>query len=205
MRKRLTAEARRALIVKQAKVLFARKGRHGVSVDELARACKMSPAVLYQHFSSKDALYKAVLDEMACSRDAYLDAILAGPDDFDEVLYRTMLVYVTSRIKDVDSVRIELRSIIDGDKISETFFKNQWRGFTEYIEASIQEWVDAKTVPAMDARIAALCYVGIVRELIIARALGVGDACADRPLEEVVRGAHTMFLRLIGRTAQVPS
>lgn len=198
MRKRLTAETRKAAILHQSKRLFARKGLHGVSVDELARACKMSPAVLYQHFPSKEALYKAVLDEIACSRDAYVDAILSGPDEFGPVLYRTMLVYVTSRIKDVDAVRIELRSIIDGDKVSETFFKNQWKGFTEYIEASVKELVKDKVIPKLDARVAALCYVGMLRELIIARALGVGDACIDRPLEHVVKDVHMLFLRLVG-------
>lgn len=198
MRRRLTAEARKASIIRLSKRLFARKGLYGVSVDELARACKMSPAVLYQHFPSKQALYKAVLDEIACSRDAYVDAILAGTDEFASVLFRTMLVYVTSRIKDVDSVRIELRSIIDGDKVSETFFKNQWKGFTEYIEASVTELIAEKTISNVDARIAALCYVGMLRELIIARALGVGDACADRPLESVVKEIHTLFLRLLG-------
>ena len=202
MRKRLTAQTRKAVILRQAKRLFARKGLHGVSVDELARACTMSPAVLYQHFPSKESLYKAVLDEIACSRDAYVDAILAGPDEFGAVLYRTMLVYVTSRIKDVDAVRIELRSIIDGDKISKTFFKNQWRGFTEYIEASVKELIKDGVIANVDARVAALCYVGMLRELIIARALGVGDACADHPLEHVVKEVHMLFMRLLGLTGQ---
>ncbi|MHB8254541.1 MAG: TetR/AcrR family transcriptional regulator [Acidiferrobacter sp.] len=198
MRQRLTAEMRKTAILQQSKRLFARKGLHGVTVDVIARACKMSPAILYQHFVSKEALYKAVLDQIACSRDAYVDAILSGPDEFGPVLYRTMLVYVTSRIKDVDAVRIELRSIIDGDSVSETFFKNQWRGFTEYIEASVDELVKGRVIPVIDARIAALCYVGMLRELIIARALGVGDACLDRPLEGVVKDIHTSFLRLLG-------
>jgi AcrR family transcriptional regulator len=193
--RRLKAEERKASIMRRSKQLFARKGLHGVSVDEIARACAISPAILYQHFSSKNSLYKAVLEEFACSRDAYIDAVLAGPADFGDVLYRTMLVFVQSRIKDPDSVRIELRSLIDDDKLSETFFRNQWQGFTDYIEIALKEMIAEQAIPPVDVRVAALCYVGMVRELIIARTFGVGDGCAERPLESVVEEVHALFLR----------
>lgn len=195
---RMKAEDRRNSIIRLSKRLFARNGLHGVSVDEVARACKISPAVLYQHFPSKTALYKAVLNEFACSREEFVDAVLTGSTEFGEVLYRMMSVYIASRIKDIDSVRIELRSIIDGDKISETFFKNQWKGFTDYIEAGLAELVSEKMIPPIDANLAALCYVGMLRELIIARALKVGDICADRTLESLLKEIHTLFLRLVG-------
>ena len=46
MTKRMKAAERRASIMAVAKVLFADKGYHGVSVDELARRVGVSPAVL---------------------------------------------------------------------------------------------------------------------------------------------------------------
>lgn len=202
MKERLKADARRASILRRSKRLFARKGLDGVSVDEIARACGVSPAILYQHFSSKKTLYKAVLEEFATSRDVYVDAILAGPAEFGDVLYRTMLVFVQSRLKDADSVRIELRSLIEGDKASETFFRNQWQGFTDYIEVALKELVEEKAIAPVDARIAALCYVGMVRELIIARAFGLGEGRAERPLEAVVGDMHALFLRSLGLPAK---
>ncbi len=197
MKERLKADERRASIMQRSKRLFARKGLDGVSVDEIARACSISPAILYQHFSSKKALYKAVLEEFATSRDAYIDAVLAGPAEFGDVLYRTMLVFVESRLKDTDSVRIELRSLIDDDKLSETFFRNQWQGFTEYIEIALKELIADKVIPPVDVRIAGLCYVGMVRELIIARTFGVEDGCTERSLESVVAEIHALFLRAV--------
>jgi TetR/AcrR family transcriptional regulator len=195
---RLKAQDRRKSILQLSKRLFARYGLHGVSVDEVARTCKISPAVLYQHFSSKKALYKAVLNEFACSREEFVDAVLTGSTEFGEVLYRMMSVYIEGRIKDTDSVQIELRSIIDGDKVSETFFQNQWKGFTDYIEASLAELVAEKKIPPIDGKLAALCYVGMLRELIIARALNVGDMRANRALEPLLKDIHKLFLRLVG-------
>lgn len=205
MKERLKARDRKASIIQLSKRLFARKGLHGVSVGELAKACGVSAGVLYQHFPSKDALYQAVLDEFACSRDAYIDAVLTGPAEFGDVLYRTMLVYVKSRVRDVDSVRIELRSLIDGDKASKTFFANQWKGFIEYIEVSLSDLIKENAIPATDVRLAALCYVGMVRELILSRAFKMEDAYKDAPLEDVVKEMHVLFLRLVGLSATGPS
>ncbi|HEX7970806.1 MAG TPA: helix-turn-helix domain-containing protein [Thiobacillus sp.] len=107
---------------------------HGVSVNEIAEVCEVSPAVLYQHFRSKEALYEQVINDLACERKDYVDAVLSGPSDFANVLYRMTVVFVKGRIRDADSVRIELRSLIDGDEIQKKFFLNHWKGLTDYIE-----------------------------------------------------------------------
>lgn len=198
MKERLKAQDRKASIVQLSKRLFALKGLHGVSVDELAKACGVSPAVLYQHFPSKEALYQAVLDELACSRDEYVHAVLTGSANFGEVLYRTMLVYVKSRICDVDSVRIELRSLLDGDKSSETFFANQWKGFMDYIEVSLAEMIRENAIPPTNVHLVALCYVGMVRELILSRVFKMEGEYRDDRLDEIVREMHLLFLRLVG-------
>jgi len=72
MAKRLKASERRATILAVAKVLFSDKGYHGVSVDEIATRLGVSPAILYRHFPSKEALYEAVLNEIACKRESYV-------------------------------------------------------------------------------------------------------------------------------------
>ncbi|HKJ87281.1 MAG TPA: helix-turn-helix domain-containing protein, partial [Gammaproteobacteria bacterium] len=65
MARRLKAGERRASILAVAKVLFADRGYHGVSVDEIAGRLGVSPAVLYRHFDSKEALYEAALTEIS--------------------------------------------------------------------------------------------------------------------------------------------
>jgi len=64
MAKRLKASERRATILAVAKVLFSDRGYHGVSVDDIARRLGVSPAILYRHFPSKEALYESVLNEI---------------------------------------------------------------------------------------------------------------------------------------------
>ncbi|HEY9164428.1 MAG TPA: TetR/AcrR family transcriptional regulator, partial [Magnetovibrio sp.] len=159
MSKRLSAEARRTSIIQHSKPLLAKHGLSGVSVNDLAKACHVNAAVLYQHFPSKEILYRTVLEEFACTRDDYVDAVLTGPDDFGNVLYRMTLVYAKSRSADVDILRIELRSIIEGDAIRDEIFTNQWKGFTDYIEATLEEMIETKQIPAIDLTVASMTYV----------------------------------------------
>lgn len=194
MKTKLKSEQRRAAILEQSKGLFARKGLHGVSVNEIAEACGMSPAMLYQHFRSKEALYEQVINGLACAREDYVDAVLSGPSDFANVLYRMTVVFVKGRINDADSVRIELRSLIDGDEVQENFFSHHWKGLTEYIELSLQEMKEAG-IDTVDVRVGVLSYVALVRQVMIELSLGEQEKKVTLGVEYYVKGVLDLFLR----------
>lgn len=195
MKLKLKAGQRRAEIMEHSKGLFARLGLHGVSVNEIAEACKVSPAVLYQHFRSKEALYEEVINDLACEREDYVDAVLSGPSDFANVLYRMTVVFVKGRIRDADSVRIELRSLIDGDEIQEKFFSNHWKGLAEYIELSLQEMKESGTIESVDTRLAVLSYIALVRQVIITLSLDEQEMNGGAGVEYYVKGVLNIFLR----------
>jgi AcrR family transcriptional regulator len=76
-RKRLTAAARREVIELAAMDLFAECGYHGAAMDEIARRSGVTPPVIYDHFESKPALHKRLLertrDELLAMWRANLD------------------------------------------------------------------------------------------------------------------------------------
>ena len=195
MKLKLKAGQRRAEIMEQSKGLFARVGLHGVSVNEIAEACKVSPAVLYQHFRSKEALYEEVINDLACEREDYVDAVLSGPSDFANVLYRMTVIFVKGRIRDADSVRIELRSLIDSNEIQEKFFSNHWKGLAEYIELSLQEMKEAGTIESIDSRLAVLSYIALVRQVMITLSLDEQEKNGGPGVEYYVKGVLNIFLR----------
>jgi AcrR family transcriptional regulator len=61
-RKRLSAEARREIIEQAAAQVFAERGYHGASIDEIARRSGVSPPVVYDHFESKLDLHRRLLE-----------------------------------------------------------------------------------------------------------------------------------------------
>jgi AcrR family transcriptional regulator len=64
-RRRLTGEERRAAILDSALAVFAERGYHASSIDDIARGGGTSKALIYEHFSSKQELYAELLDQHA--------------------------------------------------------------------------------------------------------------------------------------------
>jgi AcrR family transcriptional regulator len=61
-RKRLSAVERREEILDAALDVFARRGYHGSSIDEIAHAAGISKALIYEHFPSKRDLHVSLLE-----------------------------------------------------------------------------------------------------------------------------------------------
>ena len=78
MAMRLPAEQRRSQLLEVAVEVFAARGFHATSMDEIAEAAGVTKPVLYQHFPSKRALYRELLDEVDEQLVARLVAATAG-------------------------------------------------------------------------------------------------------------------------------
>jgi AcrR family transcriptional regulator len=64
-RKRLTGEERRVAILDAALAVFAERGYHASSIDDIARKGGISKALIYEHFASKQDLYAELLEQHA--------------------------------------------------------------------------------------------------------------------------------------------
>ena len=73
-RTRLDFEERRKAIVEAAKPLFARHGFAGTTTKEIAQAAGVSEALVFQHFPSKAALYREILQQ-GCEGDPGLERL----------------------------------------------------------------------------------------------------------------------------------
>jgi AcrR family transcriptional regulator len=58
----MPAAERRATILDAAMEVFAERGYHVASLDEIARTADVSKALIYEHFPSKQALWASLLD-----------------------------------------------------------------------------------------------------------------------------------------------
>src|SRR5205807_1258989 len=61
-RRRVSAEERRELILDAALEIFAQRGYHGSSIDEIAHTAGVSKALIYEHFPSKRDLHISLLE-----------------------------------------------------------------------------------------------------------------------------------------------
>src|SRR5271154_3240392 len=63
--RRLTGEQRRHQLFAVALELFAQRGYRATTMDDIAEAAGVTKPLLYQHFSSKRALYLELVDSIA--------------------------------------------------------------------------------------------------------------------------------------------
>ena len=199
MSQRLSGPERRESILSAAQGLFADKGLHGVSVDEIARAVNVSPAILYRHFDSKQALYNAVLEKFSCQRQSYVDTIVNHGTRFEDALAGMTQVFIENVAENPDILKIELHSLLEGNPATLAFFQNRWKSFTDYIEFGLNEYLPYD-IPNREKTIlsAGLMFQGMVREALIQKCLQPQDRLVDLSLYELSNELVTLFLRSIG-------
>jgi AcrR family transcriptional regulator len=196
---RLSGPERRESILAAAQGLFASKGFHGVSVDEIARTVNVSPAILYRHFASKQSLYDAVLAKFSCQRQSYVDTIVNHGTSFEDALAGMTQVYLSNIADNPDILRIELHSLLEGNPATLAFFQNRWKSFTDYIEFGLNEYLPYD-IPNREKTIlsAGLMFQGMLREALIQKCLQPEDRLIDLSLYELSHELVTLFLRSIG-------
>ena len=206
MSKRLKASERKATILAVAKVLFSDKGYHGVSVDEIARRLAVSPAILYRHFSSKEALYEEVLNEIACKRESYVEAVVNSDGSFADVLRKITRIYIESVSRDPDYLRMELQSALEGSDATRQFFENRWRPFTDFIEFSLKELAAENRVTQVNARVAALasskasCIRSLVRRSWLTRVRRFGSRSMAMTMDSLLAGSSWPSIKACKRS-----
>lgn len=197
MAKRLKANERRASILAVAKILFADKGYNGVAVDEIARRLGVSPAVLYQHFPSKEALYEEVLNHISAQRESYIEAALNGPDDFGSVLERMALVFADKLAGDSDYLRMEMQAALERAPIAQRFFENRWKSFSDFIEFYIRELTQSGQLDHLNPQIASLMFQGALREALYAKLILQTERYRQFSLPELIKLITRQFLKSI--------
>ena len=67
---------------------FAARGYAGANMDRIARAARLNKAMIYYHFGSKAALYRAILRDMFDAVAVRVEAVAASADAADDKVRR---------------------------------------------------------------------------------------------------------------------
>ena len=89
-RRRLPAAARREIIEQAALGVFAERGYHGASIQAIAQRAGVTPPVIYDHFASKLALHKRLLERTREELIAMWTEQLAGDFPAEERIPRAL-------------------------------------------------------------------------------------------------------------------
>lgn len=109
--------ATRAALLGAAMGLFARRGFHGATTEQIARRAGVNKAMINYHFGGKRKLLAAVLLTPMCELLDGLRGLLEGPDAADELLKEFVARFAQCAERNAGFVAILLREIISGGEL----------------------------------------------------------------------------------------
>ncbi len=186
--RRLTADQRRQQLFAVALELFAHRGYRATTMDDIADAAGVTKPLLYQHFSSKRALYLELVDSIArelltAVREAVMEA--DGPRQQVELGFAAYFRLVVSK-------EAEFRLLYGRDHADDPELGRALRA----VEDAIAEAIDPLIAAGLDDDHRRLLAYGIVgmaegasRRFMAQRSGGEGDGALE---EEALRLARRM-------------
>jgi AcrR family transcriptional regulator len=155
---RLRAAERRAQLLGVARRLFARDGYRGASMESIAEAAGVTKPVLYQHFSSKRALYSALLANDLGRLTADLEAAFSQAEDNAERLRRGFGAYLDFVDRHEDAFRLLFTEALGLD----ADFRRRVAEFRRWVAGRVAAIIAAEAgLAAPRARALAAAIVGM--------------------------------------------
>lgn len=105
-----------AAILDAAVHLFSVHGYDGVSMRRIAEAAGVSKANIYHHFSSKEALYFAIMRRSAEELTQLLENLAEGAGSFDQRVQAFAAAHLEHLFENAERVRLVLREAFSGDE-----------------------------------------------------------------------------------------
>ena len=195
---RLPGIERRSGIIKAATRLFSEKGFRGATTRELASNVGVTEPVLYQHFSNKKDLYRAILEEQAFAGDRQIPELLPpdAPESDREYLTRLANGMIDWHTSDPSFIRLLLFSALEDHEmfeVSEKFYDSYsnllFSGLSQYFEKRMQQGV----FRTIDPVVAAHAFVALVAHYSLHITI-FKKACPDVPRDQAVHGFVEIFL-----------
>jgi AcrR family transcriptional regulator len=153
-------QLRRTRLLSAAAGLFAQRGYHSVSVEDVGAAAGVSGPALYRHFPGKAALLEEILIGASEGLLAGGRAEVAAAVDPQTALQRLITFHTDFALRDRDVIRVQERDYSSLDQDHRTAMRSLQRRYVEL-------WVDvlASLHPGVDAaelRVRAHALFGLI-------------------------------------------
>jgi AcrR family transcriptional regulator len=163
---RMAGEERRQQIVRIAMKLFSQRGFRGTTTKEIAQAAGISEAMVFRHFSNKEELYSAILDDKACAGDmAEMCEMLAGAvarGDDRAVFANLAAGMLQHHERDPEFLRLLLYSALEGHELFEMFWNKNVREMAQFLCSYLEERQKAGALREIEPMVAGRAFIGMI-------------------------------------------
>ena len=154
---RLPAARRRRQLLDTARAVFAERGFHSTSMNDIAEAAGVTKPVLYQHFSSKRDLFLEVLEDVGGRLEETIAKAAAGAPGPREQVEAGFGAYFRFVAVEQDAFQV----LFGGDTRRDPEFARQAAATEASIAASIAALIDIEGIEPQHQALLAHGLVGL--------------------------------------------
>jgi AcrR family transcriptional regulator len=183
-------------VIQAAMDVFAQRGYHGTTVDDIVAASETSKGAFYHYFPSKQGIFVSLLEQLAAMVEAGVEMAIereGGALAKVEAALRVVLEVAAQRR---DLARILL---IEAAALGPEFEQSRLgihRRFAALIRRHLDHAVTDGAIPQQDTEAASAAWIGAINEIVTQQLAHGGDLIAMLP------ALRLLLLRSIG--ARVP-
>jgi len=197
VRERLSGEERRARIIDAALRLFADKGFSGTRTREIAELAGISETLIFQHFKTKEDLYRAALGELFGSHPVMpeVEEMMAKKDDFG--VFSTLALHLIRHNRQNPRImRLAIFSALEGGHFAEFTQHGNEAGLAlpELLSRYIQQRSNEGAFKKVNAQIVGQLFIETVFMYIADQVASISGPPLPFPDEEMVETLVKIFL-----------
>lgn len=159
--------ATRDKILVGALEVFARKGYHRASVDDIVRASATSKGAVYHHFPNKEAVFLALVDDFARRLAARVAAAVAGRHGALAKVEGALVAALGTFADDERLARLILLEAVSLGPVYQAKRAEVADRFAALIQGYLDEAAADGSIAPLDTRVATLAWLGAINEVVI--------------------------------------
>jgi AcrR family transcriptional regulator len=170
VRRSVAKDERRAQLVQAAQAVFAQRGYHAATVDDITKAAGVAKGTFYLYFDEKREIYYEVIRGfLALIKDIgrSIGQAPRGSDYFSRAEHaanQLMRVFIENR----EMARLAYRESMGLDQELEKLIGGFYREIAEVEAANIQVGIDLGLFRAVDPLVVAYAHIGMVERVLLA-------------------------------------
>jgi TetR/AcrR family transcriptional regulator, regulator of autoinduction and epiphytic fitness len=197
-RRRVSAQ-KRSSILEAARKNFLTNGYSGAGMAEIARDADVSTATLYKHFSSKEALFTAVVKESAQGAGDY-SGIHDPKDSAREALHKLCRAYLAQQFEEDGNalMRIVIAEVPGAPGLANEMYEILSNRRNASLRAQIDTLIEQGKLRPHDSAFSVRICTGMLKEVFVWSALFDAGVTLPPDTDEKIHAIIDAWLKLYG-------
>ncbi|MDR5682984.1 MAG: TetR/AcrR family transcriptional regulator [Armatimonadota bacterium] len=184
----------RGRILQAARTVFAARGYHGTTMDDVAREAGLSKGALYVHFPGKEDLFVSLVEDCAAALAERVLAAIGAAEGGANKVAAALRAAVEAFSENESLTRLLLIEAVGlSPALEQKRFALQ-AALTSLVQRHLDDAASDGDIPQQDTALAAAAWIGAVNEVVV-RWL---HARQPARLLDVVSPLTTLLLRSVG-------